>query len=181
MDQQHTFGEVLWEGDARAIYENSFDFLERSSKINHTAEALADWLKEREEVCSVYYPKFTSNKEGYDLIMKERLQCSSDGGGVEHDAGYGGLMSIVLHPHICPRTFYDKLDVSKGPSLGTNFTLVCPYTLLAHYHELDFAMSYQVKPNLLRISVGLEELDELKGKFDTALCESKLHPKLPVM
>ena len=29
-----------------------------------------------------------------------------------------------------PTAFYDALDVYKGPSLGTNYTLACPYTLL---------------------------------------------------
>jgi cystathionine gamma-synthase len=66
------------------------------------------------------------------------------------------------------------LDVPKGPSLGTNFTLVCPYTLLAHYHELDFAMSYNVQPNLLRIAVGLEPFEELRDKFEAAFRASRL-------
>ena len=56
--------------------------------------------------------------------------------------------------------------------------LACPYTLLAHYHELDFAMSYNVQPNLLRITVGLEDLEELREKFSTALAVSRLHPKI---
>ena len=51
--------------------------------------------------------------------------------------------------------FYDALETAKGPSLGTNFTLrlvvaqhlrcnhmltwsSCPYTLLAHYSELNW-------------------------------------------
>lgn len=51
--------------------------------------------------------------------------------------------------------------------------------MLAHYHELDFAMSYNVQPNLLRIAVGLEDLDELKNKFSNAFQRSKLHPRLP--
>jgi cystathionine gamma-synthase len=37
------------------------------------------------------------------------------------------IMSIYL------QAFFDALDTHKGPSLGTNFTLACPYTLLAHY------------------------------------------------
>jgi hypothetical protein len=84
----------------------------------------------------------------------------------------------LLDQHICQRTFFDALDVAKGPSLGTNFTLACPYTLLAHYHELDFAMEYNVQPNLLRVSVGLESFDCLKDKFDHALSTSRLHPKI---
>jgi hypothetical protein len=79
---------------------------------------------------------------------------------------------------MCQRTFYDSLDVAKGPSLGTNFTLVCPYTLLAHYHELDFAISCNVPPNLLRISVGLEPLETLQEKFELAFQRSRLHPKV---
>jgi cystathionine gamma-synthase len=72
------------------------------------------------------------------------------------------------------------LDVAKGPSLGTNFTLVCPYTLLAHYHELDFAISYNVPPNLIRFAVGLEDFEELKAKFEAALSKSRLHPKITI-
>ena len=61
-----------------------------------------------------------------------------------------------------------SLKVSKGPSLGTNFTLVCPYTLLAHYGELSWAASFGVNVGIVRISVGLEDINELEGKFDEA-------------
>lgn len=172
LELNHNDNEGLWIADATAIFKNSEDFLERSSKINVTSEALADWLNDREEVATVYYPKFT-DKDGYNSVMKKY-----DYGG-KHKAGYGGLMSIILHPHICQRTFYDEINVSKGPSLGTDFSLSCPYTLLAHYHELNFAMSYDVQPNLIRFAIGLEDIDELKEKFDYALKKSKLHPKLP--
>ena len=172
MQENHHNHEGLWTGDAYAINANSVDFLARSSQINKTTEALADWLNQRDEVEVVYYPKFTSPAR-YNSVLNK-----SDYGG-KHTAGYAGLFAILLHPHICQRTFYDKLNVSKGPSLGTDFTLVCPYTLLAHYHELDFAMSYNVSPNLLRFAIGLEELDTLKDKFTSAFQESKLHPKLP--
>lgn len=174
LEQYHSDYEGLWKGDARAVNLNSVNFLERSTKINETSEALADWLKDRDEIASIYYPKFTS-PDGYNSVLNKNTY------GGKHTAGYGGLMSIVLHPHICQRTFYDKINLSKGPSLGTNFSLACPYTLLAHYHELDFAMSYDVEPNLLRFAVGLEDLDVLKEKFDFAFKESKLHPKLPVL
>lgn len=41
---------------------------------------------------------------------------------------------------VCIATYvsYD-LQVAKGPGFGTNFTLACPYTLLAHYTELEWA------------------------------------------
>lgn len=153
----------LYHADARAIVHNSQDFVERNVQINETSEQLADFLNQHPDVEVVWYPKYVA-----PLYERYRKKAG----------GYGGLMSIHLHPHICQRTFYDALDVAKGPSLGTNFTLVCPYTLLAHYHELDFALSYNVPPNLIRIAVGLEDFGDLKAKFEVALRKSRLHPKI---
>ena len=158
----HTHGGLYCQ-DAHAIVQNSDDFVERNKTINANAEALSDWLVEHGDVETVFYPKHVAPL--YENVKRP-------------EGGYGGLLSIILHPHMCQRTFYDALNVAKGPSLGTNFTLVCPYTLLAHYHELDFAMSYNVPPNLLRIAVGLEPIDELKEKFETAFRISRLYPKI---
>jgi cystathionine gamma-synthase len=152
----------LFSADAWALYHNAHDFEERNDVINETAEQLADWLKEHESVAKVWYPKYTSL---YSQVATGR--------------GYGGLLSLHLQSHICQRTFFDALDVSKGPSLGTNFTLACPYTLLAHYHELDFAMEYNVMPNLLRVAIGLEPFEVLKDRFESAFDKSRLHPPLP--
>ena len=172
MEENHLDHEGLWVGDAIAVHTNSEDFLERSSRINETTEALADWLKERDEISVIYYPKYTC-PTGYNSVLNQ-----GDCGG-RHKAGYGGLFSIIVDHHVCVRSFYDKIDLSKGPSLGTNFSLACPYTLLAHYHELDFAMTYDVQPNLIRFAIGLEDLDVMKEKFEVAFKESRLHPKLP--
>ena len=145
--------------DAKAMLRNSADFVERNSRVNRTAEKIADYLHEHPDVETVWYPKFVAPL--YPRYMRRRHDNNLS-------AGYGGLISIQLQPHMCPQTFYNNLNVPKGPSLGTNFSLVCPYTLLAHYHELDFAKGYNVPPDLLRISVGLEDSEELHGKFEDA-------------
>ncbi|GMH69372.1 hypothetical protein TrLO_g2894 [Triparma laevis f. longispina] len=150
----------LWIADAKALEVNSEDFLERSSRINENTEKLADWLNEREEVDSVFYPKFTQ-PELYNRFLNTSTPS--------HTSGYGGLFALILHEHICERTFYDNLEICKGPSLGTNFTLACPYTLLAHYHELEFAQAYDVSPRLIRVAVGLEAFDEVRPIFERAL------------
>ena len=67
------------------------------------------------------------------------------------------------------KRFYNSLQVCKGPSLGTNFTLVCPYVLLAHYNELKWAESCGIPTHLLRVSVGLENQPSLWGRFEKAL------------
>ena len=83
--------------------------------------------------------------------------------------GFGCLISVTLAAEIDPKVFYDSLSLCKGPSLGTNFTLVCPYTLLAHYNELAWAESFGVSAQLIRISVGLEEVQHLIDVFSAAL------------
>lgn len=41
--------------------------------------------------------------------------------------------------------------------------------LLAHYTELEWAAKYGAELNLIRFSVGLEDMQELLKKFDRAL------------
>ena len=51
------------------------------------------------------------------------------------------------------------------------FTLACPFTLLAHYTELEWAESCGVSRYLIRISVGLEDPDDLWQRLETALAD----------
>ena len=71
------------------------------------------------------------------------------------------LISIILNKEEAAPHFYNALDVAKGPGFGTNFTLACPYTLLAHYGELDWAKSCGVEANLVRVWVGLDPTEHL--------------------
>lgn len=105
----------------------------------------------------VFYPKFTCRKH-FDAVKID-----------SEDAGYGGLFSVVLKDEKSAATFYDNLSCAKGPSLGTNFTLCSPYTILAHYTELDWAAQFGVARHLVRVSVGLEDRDKLLSMFSKAL------------
>ena len=85
-------------------------------------------------------------------------------------AGHGCLLSFVLKEgESKAQRVFDALRVSKGPSLGTHFTLACPYTQLAHFDELNWAEDCGVPPHLLRVSAGLEDPDELWQRFERAL------------
>jgi hypothetical protein len=58
----------------------------------------------------VFYPRLVDTKPFYD-------NCRRPNG------GYGGLLSATFHETKHAITFFDAIDTSKGPSLGTNFTL----------------------------------------------------------
>jgi len=76
---------------------------------------------------------------------------------------------LTFTSHLASHTFFDALSCYKGPSLGTNFTLACPFTILAHYTELEWAAKYGVEEGLVRISVGMEQTSDLLLSFEKAL------------
>ncbi|MCB1275473.1 PLP-dependent transferase [Prosthecobacter sp.] len=146
----------LWRGDAVALELNSRDFVQRATTMSRNAKTLADHLRSHPKVDRVWHAANEGGR-GYELIRRE-------------NGGYGCLCSFTLkNPEHTSATFYDALRACKGPSLGTNFTLVCPYTLLAHYEELDWVESVGVSRWLIRVSAGLEDTQELITRFDEAL------------
>ena len=94
---------------------------------------------------------------------------NDDGGVEEEEGGYGGLFSLTFASKAASEAFFDALECFKGPSLGTNFTLACPYTILAHFGELDWAAGYGVEEGLVRVSIGMEDKEDLLKKFEVAL------------
>jgi cystathionine gamma-synthase len=146
------YEDLLWPEDAKILRKNGEGFAARMEKINGNALALARHLKGQEAIAQVYYPALVPTHSIYDRYKKP-------------EGGYGGLLSIVLKDATQAPAYYDRLAIAKGPSLGTEFTLACPYTLLAHYHELAFAESSGVAAHLIRVSVGVEPIEALTRLF----------------
>ena len=147
-----------WAEDAVFMERNSRDFTSRIERININAEAVASALLAHKPalVKNVYYPSHSPDRANYDAHRNP-------------SGGYGGLLSVTFQHTAQAVSFFDLLEIAKGPSLGTNFTLACPYTILAHYGELEWAGSVGVERDLVRVSIGLEETDELVGIFERAL------------
>ncbi|KAK4118666.1 PLP-dependent transferase [Parathielavia appendiculata] len=145
----------FWE-DVLVMEENSRDFAARVHQASGNAEVVVGLLRASEVVREVFYPLGAPTQDVYDRYRVE--------GGK-----YGFLLSIRFTSPARAVAFYNALDVAKGPSLGTNFTLCCAYTLLAHYKELEWAAEYGVVEDLVRISVGLEEREWLEMRVQKAL------------
>lgn len=145
-----------WPEDAIFMERNSRDFVSRIQRINSSAEAICETLIASPIVKQVYYPKHSPTQRFYDFCRHE-------------NGGYGGLLSVTFQTTKQAVTFFDRLETAKGPSLGTNFTLSSPYVILAHYAELDWVQQFGIDPDLVRISVGLEDKSELRAKVDRAL------------
>lgn len=145
-----------WPEDAIFMERNSRDFVSRVDRINTNAEAICETLKASPVVKQIYYPKHSGTREFYDEYRNK-------------NGGYGGLLSVTFTTTAQAVTFFDKLETAKGPSLGTNFTLSSPYVILAHYGELEWTAGFGVEPDLVRVSVGLEDAADLSSRFQRAL------------
>lgn len=151
--------------DVIVMERNSADFEKRVIVASRNAERIADTLRQDSSVDQVYYPKGNPTQDTYERFKRP-------------GRGYGYLLSIRFKKPEAAIAFHDALDVAKGPSLGTNFTLCCAYTLFAHYSELEWAGEYGVIEHLVRISVGIEsreDLDELVGTALDAAAKSLAH------
>jgi cystathionine gamma-synthase len=118
----------VWVEDAVFLERNSRNFISRIEQINHTTEEITAMLKEsplgqcpthnlvskphanRYLVKNVYYPKYSPSLPLYEAFRTP-------------NGGYGGLFSVTFHSTAEAVAFFDNLEVLKGPSLGTNFTL----------------------------------------------------------
>ena len=118
---------------------------------------LAEKLAGDRRVAKVYYPGLPSHPQH---ALAKRL--------FRHP---GALFSFELDPGIDVFDFLNRLDVViKSSNLGDNRTLAIP---VAHtiYYEMGAQRraSMGIADSLIRISVGIEEIDDLLEDFDRAL------------
>ena len=148
--------ELLWPEDAAVLAHQVRTFPERMRRHNESGLLIAERLRAHPAVDRVWYPKWEF-AEAYEAVRRP--------GG-----GWGALITFLpKNAETNSPLIYDRLPFCKGPSLGTFFTLACPFTLLAHYTELEWAESCGVSRYLIRISVGLEDVDDLSQGLDRAL------------
>lgn len=144
--------------DAIVLERNSRDYVPRVKNMSSNAEALADFLSVHPMVSKVSFPKFTT-RENFDQIRRP--------GGK-----FGMLMSVFFNTKEDASVFFDNLETVKGGSLGTNFTLSIPYTVMAFGKSekaVAHAREYGVVEESIRVSAGIEDIEEIKAIFARAL------------
>ena len=128
----------------------------RMKIISSNTKKLVEYFKTAPFIDEIFYclsPKYASN---YQKLMID-------------ENSYTGIISVTFKKDF--KEVYDKLNFAKGPSLGTEFTLLMPYTYLAHYDLItsksgnEFLNQIGLPINLLRISVGCEDIDEIINEF----------------
>jgi O-acetylhomoserine (thiol)-lyase len=121
------------------------------------AQRLAEFLSGHHSIRAVYYPGLASHPQ--HALARELFR------------GYGALFSFELADGIDAFEFLNRLKVIVlSSNLGDNRTLAIPVA-----HTIFWEMGPQrraemgIADSLIRISVGIEELDDLIGDFAQAL------------
>ncbi len=128
----------------------------RMKIISSNTKKLVEYFKTVPFIDEIFYclnPKYATN---YQKLMID-------------ENSYTGIVSVTFKKDF--KEVYDSLNFAKGPSLGTEFTLLMPYTYLAHYDFViskngnEFLNKIGLPINLLRISVGCEDISTIISEF----------------
>jgi cysteine-S-conjugate beta-lyase len=127
---------------------------------DEAARALAAWLRDRPEVAVLLHPAF----DGSPGHEHWRALCGDDGVAA-------GLFSVVFHERYSAKqvdAFCDALKLFKlGYSWGGPVSLVVPYDIRSMRSERLGCWTH--KGTLVRFSVGLEAVEDLRADLDQAL------------
>ncbi|KAH7014733.1 pyridoxal phosphate-dependent transferase [Ilyonectria destructans] len=162
-----SYKNTLFIQDAIQLELNSRDYLARTSNINQTAlflvRFLQRYLDKPTPLSAVYYPETCHSSTNYRRHLRAKVD------GQPHLPGFGGLFTVEFVDVPTATAFFDALNVHKGPSLGAQYTLAQPYVQTVFQKEKAWAATYGLKETIVRISVGLEDKELLKGSLIVAL------------
>lgn len=148
-----------FEGEIKRLGFEILEYENRVKKISENTILLHDYLKTQTKVVEIKSVFHKDSVENFSKIKKGN--------------NIPGLLSVVFDKDLA--FYYDKLQLAKGPSLGTEFTLAMPYVYLAHYEYLQSESGLNklkelgIDPNLLRISVGVEPIEDIIKAFQLVL------------
>ena len=122
------------------------------------ALAIARWLEGQDEVTQVYYPGLESNP-GHALARRQM-------GGL-----FGGVVSFTVSSGDAARSFLERLRVfTLAESLGAVESLAESPAFMTHTSiPEDMRKRVGVSDGLLRLSVGIEDVDDLVADLEQAL------------
>jgi len=130
----------------------------RVDRTVQNALTLAQWLEQHEAVESVNYPGLSSSP--YHALAQKYLK-----------RGFGGVLSFrVKGGYKVAEQFVNSLKlVSHLANVGDAKTLIIHPSSTTHQQlSEEEQVSSGVKPDQLRVSVGIEHIDDIKADFEQA-------------
>lgn len=130
----------------------------RIERHNHSAQKIAEWLESQPQVEAVYYPGLASHPQ--HALAKQQMQ------------GFGGMISVRLKGDddyaraVIKRSALFTLAESLG---GVESLISQPFSMTHASIPLEQRMKSGITPQLLRLSIGIENTEDLIEDLQQAL------------
>lgn len=156
--EQGRLGSGMSGFEGEALMGGMTSYLERMPRFNDNGRRMAAFLREHPAVAQVWFPTDDQMAQaghihGAASVVSFTLQ----------DGSLEALTRFLETP---------MSGVYKAPSLGSDVTLLCPYTLLTYFHrDAAYLDEIRLPRHLLRFSVGCEVdfepvLDAVRNALD---------------
>ena len=160
--------DVLWWANNIGTLTSSFDsylllrglrtLAARVTLQQANAQKVVEFLVNHPKIAHVYHPSLSSNL-GHEIAKKQQK-------------GFGSLLSFELagDPEVMPKFLKALNIITLAQSLGGVESLIChPATMTHSGITAQARKTAGISDQLLRISVGLEDVDDLLGDLEQAL------------
>lgn len=154
---QNATGGVLGPQDSFLIIRGIKTLAVRMDRHVENAEKAAAFLKNHPAVSRVYYPGLPGT-QGYEV---NRRQAKNG----------GAMISFILDDRHDYRLFFSSLKlIALAESLGGVESLVChPATMTHASIPKEIREKVGITDNLIRLSIGIEHIDDLLADLDQAI------------
>ena len=159
---QNATGGVLGPQDSFLMIRGIKTLAVRMDRHVENAEKAANFLQNHPAVSKVYYPGLP-DAQGYEV---NRRQAKNG----------GAMMSFILDDRHDYRVFFSSLKlIALAESLGGVESLVChPATMTHASIPKDIREKVGITDNLIRLSIGIEHIDDLLADLNQAIEASEI-------
>lgn len=128
------------------------------ARHNESALRIAHWLEQQPQVEAVYYPGLESHPQ-HQLARKQM-------------SGFGGMIAVRLkgEPEYARQVIKGSHLFTLAESLGGVESLISqPYSMTHASIPLEIRLKHGITPQLLRLSIGIEDTEDLIADLAQAL------------
>lgn len=154
---QNSLGAILSPFDSWLLLRSIKTLAVRMERHNHNANEIARFLEKHPKVKRVFYPGLESHPQ--HLVAKKQMR------------GFGGMISFEVDGFERAKEVLYKLKIfALAESLGGVESLVChPATMTHASIPKEIREKNGLTDGLIRLSVGIEDLEDLINDLDNAL------------
>jgi cystathionine beta-lyase/cystathionine gamma-synthase len=154
---QNAEGAILGPMDAWLVLRGTKTLPLRMERHNANTQVLAEYLAAHPKVSRVHYPGLTTHPQ-HDLARRQMR-------------GFGGLIAFELGSLERARTLLNSVRLmALAESLGGVETLISHPASMTHASvPLERRLQIGLTEDMVRISVGIEDVDDLKEDLEQAL------------